>query len=425
MVTNSFPPSSGFRWKVRYSVLSILWLGWLFSFLDRMVVSVALPFIGKEFELDAASQGMILSSFFAGYALFQIPGGMLADKFGPRRVMAFAIIWWSIFTSFTGMILSYPIMLICRFVFGVGEGCFPASSWKTIATYFPPKERATATAIQASVNTIGPAIASLVAAGIIATFGWRTVFVALGIPGILIGLAIWLYIKDDPNKHPGITLQEVQELHADTVVTNTNAPVKTVGLTFKEFLKKPILWQMVLIWFLFDITFWGFVSWLPSYLMKVRGFSIIKTGIYGSLPFFIGTLGMLAGGYLSDRFKGKRKWLFIPNTIIAAFFLYMTYSVSSADSAVVYQCISALFMFLAFAAFWGLVIDAIPPEIMGASSGTVNFGGQVAGFVSPFVMGYLIDKYNGSFDMAFIFLIVAAIASAVVAWFVNGNESAA
>ncbi|MBP2634545.1 MAG: major facilitator superfamily 1 [Firmicutes bacterium] len=422
MAANSAMPQQGFRWKVRYSVLSILWLGWLFSFLDRMVVSVALPFIGNEFQLDAASQGIILSTFFAGYALFQIPGGMLADRFGPRRVMAFAIAWWSIFTSLTGMVFSYPIMLICRFVFGLGEGCFPGSSWKTIATYFPPRERATATAIQSSVNTLGPAIASLVAAGIIAAFGWRTVFIGLGIPGLLIGLVIWFYIKDDPAKHPDITTQEIKELNASPVLAVATS--NRTGMTFKEFLHKPILWQMVLIWFLFDITFWGFVSWLPSYLMKVRGFSIVKTGIYGSLPFFIGTIGMLAGGYLSDRFKGQRKWLFIPNTIVAAFFLYMTYSVTSADYAVVYQCVSALFMFLAFAAFWGLVIDTIPPEIMGASSGTVNFGGQVAGFISPFVMGYLIDLNHGSFDMAFIFLIAAAVASAIVALGVNNNDTA-
>lgn len=418
MNAQSNSPKNHFRWRVRYSVLSILWVSWLFSFLDRMVVSVALPFIGDEFQLDAASQGIILSAFFAGYALFQIPGGMLADKFGPKRVMAFAIAWWSVFTSLTGMVFSYPILLICRFVFGVGEGCFPGSSWKTIATYFPSRERATATAIQASVNTLGPAIASLVAAGIIATFGWRTVFIGLGIPGILISLIIYLYIKDDPHQHPRITAEELSEL--DSGSTDASAKPRE-SIQFKQFLKMRILWQMLIIWFLFDITFWGFVSWLPSYLMKVRGFSVIKTGILGSLPFFVGTVGMLIGGYLSDRFKGYRKWLFIPNTLIASGFLYLTYSVTSADWAVVFQCVSSLFMFLAFAAFWGLVIDAIPPAIMGASSGTVNFGGQVAGFISPFVMGYLIDKNQGSFDMAFMFLIVAAIGSALVALTVNNK----
>ena len=129
------------------------------------------------------------------------------------------------------------------------------------------------------------------------------------------------------------------------------------------------------------------------------------------------------GGYLSDRIKGQRKWLYIPNALIAGFFLYLTYTVSSADLAVTYQSISAFFMFLALAAFWGLVMDTIPPQIMGASSGTVNFGGQVAGFISPFAMGYLIDASKGSFDTAFVFLIVAMIASALVALTVRQKRS--
>ena len=283
-----------------------------------------------------------------------------------------------------------------------------------IATYFPPKERATATAIQSSVNTLGPAVASLVAAGIIASFGWRHVFVLLGFPGLLIAATMWFYFRDNPADHPKMTKEELCELNVDRVKGGTDN-VDSGLMTFKEFLKTPILWQMVLIWFLFDITFWGFVSWLPSYLMKVRGFSLLKTGIIGSIPFFVGTVGVLVGGYLSDRVKGQRKWMFIPNALISSFFLYMTYTVQSADMVVVYQSISAFFMFLAMSAFWGLVMDSIPAHIMGSSSGTVNFGGQVAGFISPFVMGYLIDINHGSFDEAFIFLIVAMIASTVVA----------
>lgn len=406
-----------FRWKVRHSILSIIWLGWLFSFLDRMVISVSLPFIAQDLQLDATMQGAILSAFFAGYALFQIPGGMLADKFGFRKVMTFAIAWWSVFASLTGLIVSYPLMLICRCLFGIGEGCFPGASWKAISTYFPSKERATATAIQSSVNTLGPAIATLVAAGIIAQYGWRTVFVALGLPGLLIAAAIWRYFKDNPADHPSMTKEELAELAVNPDGPNTNAGA--AGITFKEFVKKPILWQMVLIWFLFDITFWGFVSWLPSYLMKVREFSLLKTGIVGSIPFFVGTVGTLLGGYLSDRIKGQRKWMFIPNALIAGVFLYLTYSVPSANMAIIYQSVSSFFMFMAMAAFWGLVMDTIPSSIMGSASGTVNFGGQAAGFISPFVMGYLIDVSKGSFDTAFIFLIVAIVASAGVTLMVN------
>lgn len=407
---------SGDKWRVRYSVLAVLWLGWLFSFLDRMVISISLPFIGNDFNINSVAQGAILSSFFAGYSIFQIPGGLLADKFGFRKMLSIGITWWSIFTTMTGMVLSYPSMLIVRCLFGLGEGCFPGASWKAISTYFPRKQKGTATAIQSTVNTLGPAVASVVAAAIIAAYGWRRVFILLGIPGVLIGVFIWFKFKDNPAEHPKMTKEELTEL--DQYVCESEDKSR---ISFKDFLTKPILWQMVLIWFLFDITFWGFVSWLPTYLMKVRGFSLVKTGIYGSLPYLVGTVSIILGGYLSDHTKGQRKWLFIPNAFVSGLFLYLTYKAPTTNMCIVYQCTAAFFMFLAQGAFWGLVVDSMPPSIAGASTGTVNFGGQIAGFISPFVMGYLIQVSGGSFDTAFIFIILAIIASAMVAFTVNQN----
>lgn len=413
MAQTSVVQKTGFQWKARYSVLGAIWFGWMFSFLDRMVMSVSLPFIGKDLNIDATMQGAILSAFFAGYALFQIPGGMLADKFGFRRMMSIGITWWSAFTALTGMIASYPLMLVGRCLFGIGEGCFPGATWKAIATYFPPKQRATATAVQSTVNTLGPAVASVVAASIIAAFGWRTVFISLALPGLLIGLYCWKYVKDNPAEHGHMTPAELAELQEGEAAQGANAD-NAGAMTFKEFVKKPILWQMVGIWFLFDITYWGFVSWLPSYLMKVRGFSLLQTGVMGAIPFLFGAVGTLAGGWLSDHVKGQRKWLYIPSALVAGIFLYLTYTVPSSDMAVVYQCVSSLFMFLAMAAFWGLVMDSIPAHIMGSSSSTVNFGGQAAGFVSPIAMGYLIQASGGSFDTAFIFIIAAMVASAAL-----------
>nr|WP_295972625.1 MFS transporter [uncultured Bacillus sp.] len=407
---NSDPSQKkGFHWKARYSVLTAIWVGWMLSFLDRSVISISLPFIGKDLNIDATMQGAILSAFFAGYALFQIPGGLLADKFGFRRIMAIGITWWSLFTAITGMMVSYPLMLVCRSLFGIGEGCFPGATWKAIATYFPPKQRATATSIQSTVNTLGPAFATLLAASAIHAFGWRPVFIAIAIPGVLVGIYSWKYIKDNPADHGRMTSAELAELKGDE---KTEQSKDASGLTFREFIKKPILWQLAGIWFLFDITFWGYTSWLPSYLMNERGFSLLQAGIAGSIPYLFGAAGTLLGGWLSDRVKSYKKWLFVPGALIAGYFLYLTYTVTSSNTAVVYQCISSLFMFLAMASFWGIVMDSIPAHIMGSSSSTVNFGGQVAGFISPFVMGYLIQASGGSYDNAFIFIIAAMVASA-------------
>jgi sugar phosphate permease len=406
-------------WKVRYTVLLFIWLGWFFSFLDRMVMSVSLPFIGKDLNLDTTEQGFIISAFFIGYAAFQIPGGLLADKFGSRKVMAFAITWWSLFTSFTGMAFTLPLMLAVRFLFGVGEGCFPAASWKTIATYFPSKERGRATAVQSSVNTLGPAMAAIVAASIIGSFGWKAVFIALGLPGVLVAIGMYWYCHNNPKDHPSITQEELDELAADGAKAAAE-----VAVPFKDIITQPVLWQMAAIWFFFDITFWGFSSWLPSYLMKVREFSLAKTGLMAAIPFLFGTVGTLLGGYYSDKFKSMRKWLYVATAVVSAGFLYMTFTVESSNSAVVYQCISSFFMFFAMAMFWGILMDHIPTNIMGRASGIVNFGGQMAGVVSPPIIGYLIKNGGGSYDSAFMFMIIALVASACVTMTLKSNLSA-
>lgn len=412
--SQSFPKKK--KWKVRYSVLAVLWLAWLFSFLDRMVITIALPFIGEDLAIDATAQGLLLSIFFAGYALFQIPGGMLSDKFGFRRVVSIAIIWWSIFTSVTGMIFSYPLMLLLRFVFGIGEAALPGGSYKAIATYFPTKQRGTATGIQSTVNTLGPAIAAVVAAAIIGLYGWRVVFIVMGIPGIAIGLYIWFKFKDNPKDHPKITKEELAELEEDEKESTSDK--KQSGGGFKELLKKPILWQMALIWFFFDITFWGFTSWLPSYLIKEKGLSLMNTGIFSALPYLVGTVAIVFGGFLSDKIKGNRKWVFIPSALAGGVALFFMFQTASLTMVIIWQCLAAFFMFFAQGSFWGLVVATLPAKIMASGSATVNCFGSIAGFISPFLMGYMIQT-SGSFDTSFVMMIVALVIAAIIALTIN------
>ncbi len=415
------PKASG--WKARNSVLLFIWLGWMFSFLDRMVMTVSLPFIGADFDLSKTEQGFIISAFFIAYAGFQIPGGFLADKFGPRKVMALAIIWWSIFTSLTGVATSLTVLLIIRFLFGIGEGCFPASSWKAISTYFPSKVRGRATAIQSSVNTLGPALAAIIAAGIIQNFGWHNVFIFLGFPGLVVGFGIWYFIRDNPKEHPGITVQELEELAEEEAEEIKAGVATTEKVPFSTIVRTGALWQMAAIWFLFDITFWGFNSWLPSYLMEARGLSLTKTGFMAALPFLFGTVGTLTGGWASDKFKNGRTWIYAFASVVSAGFLYLTFSVDDLTPAMIFQCISAFFMFFAMGIFWGILMDAISKNIMGTASGIVNFGGQMAGVVSPPIMGYLIQSSGGNYANAFWFMIAALIASAFVTLTVKSKKT--
>lgn len=403
--------SNKVKWKSRYTVLSFIWFAWMVSYLDRMVMNISLPFIGQDLGLDKTTQGFVISAFFVGYAAFQIPGGYIADKYGPRISMAIAIIWWSVFTSLTGFMTALGTLLAIRFLFGIGEGAFPAASWKTISMYFPSHERGRATAIQTSVSTLEPALAAIVAAAIIQWLGWRHVFIILGFPGIIIAAGLFYYCRNNPKDTPNITAEEVKELEDDNIL---NATSSSQSISFMEVLKQPVLWQFTLIWLLFNTTFWGFTTWLPSYLMDARGLSLAKTGVLSAIPFLCGTVGTLAGGYVSDKFKDIRTWIYACSAVVSAGFLYLTYTVEDLTQAMVYQCLSATLMFFAVGLFWGLLMDNISKNIMGTASGVINVGAQIAGIISPPIMGYLIQSSGGNYNSAFMFIILALITSAIV-----------
>lgn len=410
------------KWKARHTVLAVLFTTWIVSYMDRMVMTVSIPYIADEYGLSPVMMGVVMSAFFAGYALCQVPGGMLADKFGARKVMAGALVWWSAFTAFTGMATSLMSLLVIRLAFGIGEGLFPGGSWKSISSWFPVKERATANAFMMSSNSLGPALAPLFVAGIIAAWGWRTVFYTLFIPGIIVAILIWIYVTDMPEHNQRVSKEELAEIKTEEPTLTVAAGPKP---SFSELLKVPVVWQCFLIWLTFDITLWGFMSWLPTYLVKSRGFELVKMGVTASLPFFAGTVGMIIGGWLSDKFfRGRRKYLLIATQLVGAMFLYFTYTVSSAEMVVVHETLAGFFLFMGMGAFWALPMNVIPGNVMGVAAGFVNFAGQIAGFFSPIVMGYLITWSGGNFDNAFLFLIVGSVLSAVIAMTVREKEKA-
>jgi sugar phosphate permease len=177
----------------------------------------------------------------------------------------------------------------------------------------------------------------------------------------------------------------------------------------------PILWQCFFVWFAYDITMWGFMAWLPSYLVQQRGFSLVKMGITASLPFFAGAVGLVAGGYISDRFFSRnRHILFAASALLGSFLLYLVYSTASPSMAVVYMAVDGFIFAFAVGVFWGIPMTVLPKEVMGASAATINFGGQIAGFLSPLVMGFLVQKSGGTFGNAFLFLIIATVAAVAV-----------
>jgi len=404
--------------KKRHIILGILFLTWVVSYLDRMVMTVAIPYIAKDFSLSPVEVGAVMSAFFFGYALFQIPGGLLADRFGPRRMATTGIAWWTGFTVLTGFMSSLSPMLLIRALFGVGEGVFPASSWRMIANWFPVKERSTANGIMMSSNFFGPAIAPLFVVAIMGAWGWRSVFYSLCVPGLIIIFLLYKYATNTPEEMKNISPEELAEIR-DQGASVQAGPARTVS--FGRILRAPIAWQCFLIWFFFDIAFWGFLSWVPSYLVKERGYTMVQMGITASIPFFAGTLGLILGGWFSDKFFPTKRAMYVcVANIIAGACVYLTYH-ASADMVLPVMSAAGLIIGVAFGAIWGLPMTVMPKEAMGAASGFINMAGQIAGFIAPLLLGFLIQK-TGNYYTAFMVLASAPVVAGLLATTVRKTE---
>ena len=405
--------------RTRYVILGVLFLGWVVSYLDRMVMTVAIPYIAQDFNLSPVEVGAVISAFFFGYAIFQLPGGLLADKFGPRKVMVGGITWWTFFAVLTGFANSMSPMLAIRALFGIGEGVYPASSWKMIANWFPVKERSTANGIMMSSNFFGPAIAPLFVVAIMASWGWRAVFYCLLIPGVIMVFLLYKYCTDSPGTHPTVSKEEVALINEDSPTPTAANDIKKV--TFRQALSSSIVWKCFIVWFFFDITFWGFMSWVPSYLVNERGYEMVKMGITASIPFFAGTAGLIFGGWFADKYCPNNRPLYVSvSNLLAGISVFCTYH-ASAEMVLPVMSIAGFLIAVAFASIWGLPMTVLPKEVMGSATGFINIAGQIAGFIAPLLLGFLIQT-TGTYYSAFMVLAGSPIVAAVLSLFIKKSD---
>lgn len=415
-----------FKWKHRHTSLAVVFVVWLVSYLDRMVMSTAIPYIADDFNLSASEMGVVMSAFFAGYALFQIPGGILSDRFGARKVLVFAIAWWSIFTLFTGYASSLIGLVLIRICFGIGEGIGPAATWKSLAVWTPASERGRANSIMMSTNSLGPALAPLFVVAIMSYWGWRAVFHYLSIPGFLLCIWVWFTLYDNPKEKKGVSEEELRELEEDSSAQG----VEQKRLTFMQVLATPVVWKSFLLLFFSNTVAWGYMSWLPTYLVKSRGLAMGQMGIAASLPFFAGFIGAIVSGYLMDGALKKHRFHYVIVTqLCMALFLYLMFTAESVTTLMIFNVIAGYFCFCCVASVFSLPMMEVPKEIAGRAMGIVNTAGQLAGFLAPIIVGLLITTAADgiqNYNVAFGFLCCSNIMAAIIAFFFHrGNVRAA
>lgn len=389
-------------------------LCYLVAWLDRMAISMTIPSMQKELGIGAKESGWIISAFFLGYAMFQIPGGALADRFGPRRVILVALTWWSAFTAMTGMVASLPAMLATRFLFGIGEGVFPASVWKVLGNWFTKKNRATANALVLSAIALGPALTPWVLRPMLAEWGWRVCFYVLGAIGVVTYLVAHHFIASSIREAKDVDPAELAAFEADARSAAANAEGTLEKTTLGGLLKEPIIWVLFSVALIKNITMYGWLTWLPTYLEKVRGLDLKGMTIGASLPFVFGTIGCVLGGWISDRwFRGRRKQLII---VCEAFGGVALWTFTRVDDPVMYmvaQCIAGFLLFMATAAIWALPMILLPTKLMGSGSGFINTGGQIGGVLSGILIGsyvsYRGEDYAAGFELMLGALVVATL----------------
>jgi MFS family permease len=391
--------------KYKYMVLVLLYLGWCVSYIDRAAITFAATQIASEFHLKPSDLGILLSSFFLGYSLLQLPGGWLADRYGSRPVIVLSILMWSIFTGVTGMAWSVTSLVVIRFVFGVGEGAFPAASVKGVAENFTREERPKMSSLLMSSNYIGSMLAPLLIAPLILHFGWRNVFHTIGIAGLVFALVYWFCVR--PVK-PGL-----------------DGPKAINKAAFAALLKTPLMWKIVAVWFGLSIINKGLDSWMPTYLMTVRGLNLKAVGLLLPLPYIMAGLSTAIGGWVMVRFfDGREKLLLIASSLLTAVFVYCMYTASSVEGVIAWQCLAYFFKSFVLATCIALPTKMLQAQLVGSGVGMVNLGGQLAGFISPLVIGFLVSAF-ANYDYAFGFLISAALFSVVVSLFIRTSKTGA
>jgi len=389
---------------IRWWICFLLFLTWLVSYIDRGLMPMALPLIGQEFHLSPTVMGVVISAFFLGYAAMQIPGGMLADKIGARSSITLGVASWSIFSLLTGAASSLANLIWVRILFGLGEGIHPPAAFKALSAWFPPRERSRANGLVMSSNTLGPMIAPILFASLMTAFGWRRAFYLVSIPGFLVAIAVYWFLRNHPSQHPRMTERELAEIGPRD---------STEKISFSVLIRYRALWQLFFVYMTWDVTWWGFQAWLPSYLFKVRGFSLVNTGALAALPFAAGFLGVLAAAYIADR-TGRRKAVLVVVLLGNALFMLVTATAPTATRAVIFLTATGFFLPAIQGPFWSLPMDLLPSRVMGYASGLINTGGQIAGVGAPVVIGALI-QWTGHYDAGFIFMAISAAVSALLA----------
>jgi len=405
--------------RVRHRVIALIFAVTAINYADRATFSIAGSAASAELGLSPIQTGFILSAFAWAYALAQIPGGALLDRFGTKRIYAGAIASWSVLTAmqgFTGLVpvvSAVAMLFVLRFLVGLAEApSFPGNA-RLVTAWFPGAERGTASAIFNSAQYFSLVAFAPLMGWLVHGYGWRSVFWVMGALG-LVATALFRRYIHSPVRHPAINAAELAHIEAgggltrmEEAATTARAPTFTRA-NLKALLANRMLIGIYLGQYCINVLTYFFVTWFPIYLVRERGLNIMEAGFAAAAPALCGFVGGLAGGFASDwilRRTGSvdlaRKGPLTAGMLLATLIIACVWV--DAEWLVIVLMAAAFFGKGVASLGWAVMADVAPRQLAGLAGGVFNMFGNIAGIVTPIVVGYIVAA-TGSFDWALVFV---------------------
>lgn len=397
--------------KKRNIVLILLTAISVVTFLDRINISVAGATMMRELNLSESQWGWILSSFILSYGLLQIPLGALGDQKGQRKILSLVVLWWSVFTIFTGMAGGFISLLLVRFMFGIGEaGAYPCMTG-AVGKWFPKSETGKAQGYIWAASRLGGALTPFVVIPLLLTVGWRVVFYLMGGVGVVWVIIWFLWFRDEPATLKGIKQAELDEIQSG------KTKAEKVKVPWKQIFRKRQFWLLLTMYWFYVWGSWFFFSWFPTFMEKGRGFEKAQLTYAIAVPFLMGVIGNIAGGYLTDKLSKKyglkigRKTLGVAGLAIASGLMFLAGFIPGKLQVFIFLSLCFGVMDLMVPSAWSICLD-IGKKYAGVISGAMNTAGNIGGFICATTFGYVVQStqnYNAPLYIIAGMLLVSAL----------------
>ena len=408
----------------QWTMVGLLIAAGVVNYVDRSTLAIANHTIATEMHLSPTEMGALLSAFAWSYAVCQLPVGAITDRVGPHIMLTLGMTVWSLAQIVSGTVQTFTQFIVARVGLGIGESPMFTAGARASVNWFSLKERGFPLGLFNAASSLGPAVAPPLLTALMLAFGWRTMFVMMGIAGLVVALAWGLYYRDP--EQVGTSQADLDIIREGEGAGAAQASAGTWARLFT------ITTTWALIGGLFGIVYitWLNVAWLPDYLESERHVSVSATGLLAAIPQFAGFVGGVLGGYVSDRLAeggmdpiDSRRYLTVGGLVLCALFTAAAPFAPNTSLVVGLLSASMFFGYGAGSCSWALGASLTPPRLVATLESIQNIGGSIGGALAPLVTG-LIVQHTHSFTPAFLVATVAALAGAASYWFVRKDAYA-